>query len=151
MRKITNLLFLLMTLTVVLSCTIKVKRKYPQLKGSLKSEERVTQVRNFAIEVFSKCEKEDYSEIKGFPLDVNMTKRMQPENLKKLCYYYNKKHGVVTIGELTKADSNAYTKDFLDYFTFKAKASKNDSLQSVRVQIYRDDNTIEGLVIPRYK
>ena len=151
MRKSFNILLLFSLLVSLFSCTIKVKRKYPQLKGDLKSEQRVAYVKSFAVDLFAKCEKEDYTEMSGFKMDVNMAKRMQPENLKKLCYYYNKNYGVVTIGELTNADSNAYTKDFLDYFTFKAKGSKSDSLQSVRVQVYRDDNTIEGLVIPKYK
>ena len=142
--KIISLFFLLMILQ---NCASKYR---PDLKGKNRSEERIKLVRNFAVDYFSKCEKKDYSEMQGYKMDINLKNKLTPESFQKSCEYYDNKYGIVTIGTLKSAKSNYSPKDFLDYFIFSAKGSKNDSVQSVRVNIYRDNNMFERISIPRY-
>ena len=133
----------------LMSCNSKYS--YLNLSGSEKSKERVAYVKSFTTEFFSKCEKEDFSEIKNYPMSINMKNRLEPENFRKLCSYYTNKYGKVTVGELSSASTDYSARDFLDNFFFHAKGSKNDSLQYVRVKVYRDDNMIERISIPNYK
>ncbi len=136
------------SMLITVSCTSKYR---PDLKGKAKSPERIKLVKNFATDYFAKCEKQDYSEFQGYKMDVNFKNKLSPENFKKSCEYYDSKYGTITVGELSEAKSNYSPKDFLDYFIFKAKASKSDSVQAVRVNIYRDNNMMERISIPRYR
>lgn len=142
------ILAMVFLMLMAVSCTSKYR---PDLKGKAKSPERIKLVKNFATDYFAKCEKQDYSEFQGYKMDVNFKNKLSPENFKKSCEYYNSKYGTITVGELSEAKSNYSPKDFLDYFIFKAKGSKNDSVQAVRVNIYRDNNMLERISIPRYR
>ncbi len=144
--------FYILTMVFSILMTVSCASKYrPDLKGKAKSAERIKLVKNFATEYFAKCEKQDYSEFQGYKMDVNLKKKLDPESFKKSCEYYNSRYGTITIGELSEAKSNYSPKDFLDYFIFKARASKSDSVQAVRVNIYRDNNMLERISIPRYR
>jgi len=144
--------FYILTMVFSMLMTVSCASKYrPDLKGKARSAERIKLVKDFATTYFAKCEKQDYSDFKGYKLDVNMQNRLSPENFKKSCEYYNNRYGTITVGELSEAKSNYSPKDFLDYFIFKAKASKSDSVQAVRVNIYRDNNMLERISIPKYR
>lgn len=143
-----KLITLVLSLLMITSCVSKYK---PDLKGKNKSPERVALVKSFAVDFFAKCEKQDYTEMQGYKMDFNLKNKLNPENIKKSCDYYNKTYGTITVGDLAEAKSNYSPKDFLDYFIFKAKGSKNDSVKSVRVNIYRDNNIFERISIPRNK
>lgn len=121
------------------------------LKGKNISEERIQLVKTFANDFFEKCEKKDYSEMQGYKVDINLKNKLTSENIRKNCEYYENKYGTVTIGRLCEAKTYYSQKNFLDYFTFYAKGSKNDSIQFVRVNIYRDNNMLERISIPRYR
>src|SRR6218665_2910253 len=136
--------FYILSMVLLGLMTISCASKYrPDLKGKNRSAERIKLVKNFATEYFAKCEKQDYSEFQGYKMDINFKNKLTPESFKKSCEYYNSRYGTITVGELTDAKSNYSPKDFLDYFIFKAQASKSDSVQSVRVNIYRDNNMLE--------
>lgn len=142
------ILSLVFSVLMTVSCASKYR---PDLKGKNRSAERIKLVKNFAIDYFAKCEKQDYSEFQGYKMDVNLKNKLDPESFKRSCEYYNDKYGTITIGDLSEAKSNYSPKDFLDYFIFKAKGSKNDSVQFVRINIYRDNNMLERISIPRYR
>lgn len=139
-------LFWLMSLILFGSCSSELN-----LKGKDKSEERVQLAKNFANDFFSKCEKKDYSEMQGYKVDVNLKNKLSSEKIKTNCEYYQEKYGTIKVGKLCDAKTYYNQKNFLDYFTFYAKGSKNDSLQFVKVNIYRDDNMFQGIIIPKYK
>ena len=144
--------FYILSMVFSIMMTVSCASKYrPDLKGKNRSAERIKLVKNFATDYFAKCEKQDYSEFQGYKVDVNFKNKLTPESLQRSCEYYNSRYGTITIGELSEAKSNYSPKDFLDYFLFKAKASKSDSVQSVRVNIYRDNNMLERISIPRYR
>jgi len=144
--------FYILSMVFSILMTVSCASKYrPDLKGKNRSAERIKLVKNFAIDYFAKCKKQDYSEFQGYKMDVNFKNKLSPESFRKSCEYYESKYGTITIGELSEAKSNYSPKDFLDYFIFKAKASKSDSVQAVRVNIYRDNNMLERISIPRYR
>ncbi len=132
-----------MTLTILWNCAPKYFLPLPKKNAS---KERIDKARSFAEYIFEKCNKQDYSEIIGFPMDVNTKKfYFSPEKIGIECKKINDKYGNVHVGEFYDATTRARPTNFYDYFIFKAKLEKSDSIKYINVGLYRDKDVIGGL------
>lgn len=138
-------LFLIMTLTLLWNCAPKYFLPLPKKNSS---KERINKAKGFAEYFLNKCNAKDYSEIVGYDLDVNTRKfDFTSEKIEEKCKKINERYGKVTVGELNNAITYSRPTDYYDYFVFKSKLEKTDSLRYVVVGLYRDKDFIGGDLI----
>ncbi len=136
-------LFWLMSLMFFWSCAPKYFVPLPKKNAS---KERIDKAKSFADSFFDKCNKKDYSEINGFVMDVNTKKfYFSPEKIEIECKKINDKYGNVFVSEFFDATTLVRPTDYYDYFIFKTKLEKSDSIKYVSVGFYRDKDIIGGL------
>ncbi len=135
-------LFWIMVVWVLCGCNPTV---YKTLPKQYSTKERLDKAKGFAQQFFEKCDKKDYSEIKGNDIDVNFKKEFTSENLEKRCEKFSKKFGKITVGEFNNAITFTRPADFSDWFFFNVKAERTDSLKFVVVSLYRDKDFVKGL------
>lgn len=115
---------------------------YDRIPKEFATKERIDKAKSYAEYFFNKCDTKDYSEIQDFELDINTKRYLSPEGIEARCKKINEKYGKITVGELYKMKAASFPKNFRDYFVFKAKMEKTDSLKYVVVQSYRDKNLV---------
>lgn len=135
----------LMSLMFLWNCTPKY---YLTLPKKYETKERIDKAKNFAEYFLDKCNKKDYSEINGFVMDVNTKKfKYSPEIIEKECEKINDKFGNVLVRDFYASKTRLRPTDFYDYFIFKTKLEKTDSIKYVRIEMYRDKDVIAGLAL----
>lgn len=113
---------------------------FKNLPAKNNSKERQALTKSFAENFFSKCEKQDYSEITGFNMDVNLKRFFSPSKIESICKSNQEKYGKITIGSLKVAKTRLRPADFQDYFIYNMKTEKNDSVRYVSLSLTRDQD-----------
>lgn len=122
---------------------------YKALSSENNTKERQNLAKSFAQQFYAKCEKQDYSEIQGFNMDVNFKQKFSSEFIEKVCQSSDRKFGKITIGNLYSAKTRTYPENYLDFFEFNIKTEKSDSVKFVRLGLTRDKDFFSAFVISK--
>lgn len=141
-------IFALLGLISLSSCNTG-RPYFKNLASEHNTKERQNLAKSFAEQFFAKCEKQDYSEIQGFNMDVNFKQKVSSETIEKICKSFDRKLGKITIGNLYSAKTRTFPKDYMDFFEFNIKNEKNDSIKFLRIGLTRDKDFLSAFSVTK--